>query len=58
MLFFTGVYLGKFAVLYLYGKFSTLLKNKVANITSAVDKVTGVLLVIIAVAQMIKLIVV
>ncbi|WP_298902271.1 LysE family transporter [uncultured Psychroserpens sp.] len=54
-LFFTGVYLGKLLTLYLYSKFSIAIKNKVQNITIVINKVTGVLLIVIGVAQAIKL---
>ena len=54
-LFFTGVYLGKLVTLYLYSKFSMSIKNKVQNITGVINKVTGVLLIIIGIAQAIKL---
>ncbi len=54
-LFFAGVYIGKILTLYLYSKFSSIIKNKVQNITSIVNKVTGVLLVLIGIVQAIKL---
>nr|WP_321245865.1 LysE family transporter [uncultured Psychroserpens sp.] len=54
-LFFAGVYLGKLLTLYLYSKFSITLKSKVQNINSVVNKVTGVLLIIIGLAQAIKI---
>lgn len=54
-LFFFGVYLGKVFVLYLYSKFSLTLKNKVQNINKHVNRLTGILLVIIALFQSFKL---
>jgi threonine/homoserine/homoserine lactone efflux protein len=54
-LFFTGVYLGKLLTLYLYSKFSIKLKSKVHNIGLVVNKVTGILLIVIGIAQAIKL---
>ncbi|MEH6537949.1 MAG: LysE family transporter [Psychroserpens sp.] len=54
-LFFAGVYLGKLLTLYLYSKFSITIKNKVQNITSVINKVTGILLLVIGIAQAIKL---
>ena len=54
-LFFFGVYLGKVFVLYLYSKFSITLKNRVQNINKHVNRLTGVLLVVIALFQATKL---
>ena len=54
-LFFIGVYFGKLLTLYLYSKFSIVIKNKVQNITMVINKVTGILLFVIGVAQAIKL---
>ncbi|MFD2915676.1 LysE family transporter [Psychroserpens luteus] len=54
-LFFTGVYLGKTLTLYLYSKFSIKLKSKVQNIGLIINKVTGILLIVIGIAQAIKL---
>jgi len=54
-LFFAGVYLGKLLTLYIYSKFSIVIKNKVQNITLVINKVTGILLIIIGIAQAIKL---
>jgi len=54
-LFFAGVYLGKLFTLYLYSKFSMSIKNRVHNITSVINKVTGILLIVIGIAQAIKL---
>ncbi len=54
-LFFSGVYLGKLLTLYFYSRFSLLIKSKVQNITLVVNKITGALLVVIGVFQVIKL---
>jgi L-lysine exporter family protein LysE/ArgO len=54
-LFFLGIYLGKLLTLYFYSKFSLIVKNRVHNINQAVNKITGVLLVVIAVFQVVKL---
>lgn len=50
-LFFLGVYLGKVATLYFYSRLSIVIKNKVQNITLVVNKVTGVLLILIGFVQ-------
>ncbi|MEP1490417.1 MAG: LysE family transporter [Algibacter sp.] len=54
-LFFSGVYLGKLLTLYFYSKMSLVIKNKVNDITSVLNKITGVLLITIGVLQSIKL---
>lgn len=54
-LFFSGIYAGKLATLYLYSKFSLIIKHKVQNITLVLNKVTGVLLMSIALINVIKL---
>jgi len=53
-LFFTGVYFGKVFTLYLYSKCSLLIKNKVHNISLVINKVTGVLLVLIGLTNAIR----
>ena len=55
ILFFSGVYLGKILTLYLYSRFSVLIKNRVENVSQIVNKVTGVLLVVISIVQGIKI---
>lgn len=55
VLFFAGVYTGKMTTLYLYSKFSLAIKNRVQNITLVINKVTGILLIIIGLAQAVKL---
>lgn len=54
-LFFAGVYLGKLMTLYLYSRFSNSIKNKLQNSTLVINKVTGILLILIGIAQAIKL---
>ncbi|WP_456439541.1 LysE family transporter [Psychroserpens sp.] len=54
-LFFAGVYIGKLITLYLYSRFSISIKNKVQNITAVINKATGILLILIGIAQAIKL---
>ncbi|TGV00853.1 LysE family transporter [Flavivirga rizhaonensis] len=57
-LFFCGVYLGKLLTLYSYSRFSLLIKNKVRDISLIFNKVTGILLIVIAFVQAVKLYVV
>jgi LPXTG-motif cell wall-anchored protein len=54
-LFFIGVYAGKLLTLYLYSRFSLIIKHKVKNITLILNKVTGVLLIFIALINAAKL---
>lgn len=54
-LFFSGIYLGKLLTLYLYSKFSMVVKSRVHNINRVINKVTGVLLMVIAVFHVVKL---
>ncbi|WP_299226826.1 LysE family transporter [uncultured Psychroserpens sp.] len=54
-LFFAGVYFGKLFTLYIYSRFSVAIKNKVQNITLVINKVTGILLLLIGLVQAIKL---
>ena len=54
-LFFSGIYLGKILTLYAYSKFSIFIKEKSQNISVKVNKITGVLLIVIAVFQAVKL---
>jgi threonine/homoserine/homoserine lactone efflux protein len=56
VLFLTGAYLGKLLVLYAYSKFSDVLKVKVSNVTTRVNRVIGVLLLCVSVFQITKLI--
>ena len=50
-LFFSGVYLGKLVTLYGYSRMSVIIKSKVNNITQILNRVTGVLLMIIGIVQ-------
>ncbi|WP_298418862.1 LysE family transporter [uncultured Kordia sp.] len=52
--FFSGVYLGKLLTLYGYSKFSILIKNKVQNIATMINKVIGILLFVIGSIQILK----
>ena len=54
-LFFGGVYFGKLLTLYFYSRFSLMIKKRIQNITLIINKVTGVLLVIIGVVQTINI---
>ncbi len=53
--FFSGVYLGKILTLYLYSRLSIIIKNRVQNIAQSINKVMGVLLVVIGILQGAKL---
>lgn len=55
-MFFIGAFCGKALTLYVYGKCSHLLKIKVKGITATINKVIGVLLLIVALIQIIKII--
>lgn len=52
--FFSGVYLGKLLTLYGYSRFSILIKNKVQNIATVINRVIGVLLLVIGCVQLLK----
>ncbi len=54
-LFFSGVYIGKLLTLYSYSRFSLLIKPRIQNISNTINKITGVLLIIIAFVQAMKL---
>lgn len=54
-LFFAGVYLGKILTLYLYSKFSVSIKNRLQNTTLVINKITGIMLILVGIAQAIKL---
>ena len=54
-LFFFGVYLGKIFTLYLYSRFSVFIKSRVQNMSLILNRVTGVLIVIIGLLQAMKL---
>ena len=55
ILFLTGVFLGKVITLYAYGKFSHILKTKMKNITTRINRIIGVLLVCGSIFQFVKL---
>lgn len=54
-LFLIGAYLGKVITLYGYGKFSHLLRVRVKNITTTINRLIGVLLICISIFQVTKL---
>ncbi|MCL5129775.1 LysE family transporter [Algibacter sp. L4_22] len=56
LLFLIGAYFGKLLILYGYGKFSDVLKVRVKNLTTRINRVIGVLLVCISIFQITKLI--
>lgn len=55
ILFLIGVFFGKVITLYGYGKFSHLLKVKMKNITTRVNRIIGVLLICVSIFQFSKL---
>jgi L-lysine exporter family protein LysE/ArgO len=54
-LFFVGVYAGKILTLYLYSKFSLVIKRKFENINTIINKVTGSLLFFIGLVNVFKI---
>lgn len=54
-LFFIGVYFGKVMTLYMYSRFSMSIKHRVQNIAVVINKVTGILLIVIGIVQAVKL---
>ncbi len=54
-LFFVGVYSGKILTLYLYSKFSLVIKGKFENINAIINKVTGSLLFLIGLVNVFKI---
>lgn len=54
-LFFFGVYFGKLLTLYGYSKISIVIKKRIQNINLVVNKVTGLLLLVIGIIQGIQL---
>ncbi|MDT0558994.1 LysE family transporter [Ichthyenterobacterium sp. W332] len=54
-LFIVGAFIGKVITLYIYGKFSHLLKIRVKNMTQKINRVIGILLVFVSLVQFIKL---
>ena len=55
ILFFIGVFLGKVVTLYGYGKLGYLIQNKKSNFKCFVNRLVGVILIVIGVLQAIKL---
>ncbi len=55
ILFLTGVFFGKVMTLYGYGKFSHVLKVRMKNITTRINRIIGVLLICISIFQFTKL---
>ncbi|MFP4847011.1 LysE family transporter [Winogradskyella sp. PE311] len=53
--FLIGVFIGKTITLYGYGRFSNLLKVKIKNITTRINRVIGVLLICVSLFQFTKL---
>ncbi|MCT4628845.1 LysE family transporter [Winogradskyella sp.] len=53
-LFFIGVYIGKIFTLYIYSKFSLVIKQKFQNINTIINKVTGSLLFMIGLVNVLK----
>jgi len=56
LLFLFGAIWGKVLTLYGYGKLSHLLKLRIKNITTTINRVIGVLLVCVSVFQFAKLV--
>ena len=54
-LFIVGVFIGKALTLYGYGRFSNVLKIRMKNITTRVNRIIGVLLICISIFQFTKL---
>lgn len=55
LFFFFGVYLGKLGTLYIFSKFSLLIKKRFTNVTSMVNKLTGSLLFTVGLFQFAKM---
>ncbi|MFT4850768.1 MAG: threonine/homoserine/homoserine lactone efflux protein [Sediminicola sp.] len=55
VLFLSGVFLGKVLTLYGYGKFSHMLKVRIKNITTSINRVIGILLICVSIFQITKL---
>ncbi len=55
LLFLVGVFFGKVMTLYGYGKFSHMLKIRMQNITTSINRIIGGLLVCISIFQFTKL---
>ena len=55
ILFLVGVFFGKVIILYGYGKFSNILKVRMKNITTRINRIIGVILICISMFQLTKL---
>ncbi|MDO1502475.1 LysE family transporter [Winogradskyella maritima] len=55
VLFFIGVYFGKFLTLYLFSTFSLVVKRKFSNVNSVINRFTGSLLFFVGIVQVVKL---
>ncbi|WP_299247887.1 LysE family transporter [uncultured Lacinutrix sp.] len=55
ILFLNGVFFGKVVTLYGYGKFSHILKTKMKNITTRINRIIGALLICVSIFQFTKL---
>ena len=55
ILFLIGIFLGKLSALYSYARFSHILKLKIKDIVSKINRVIGVLLTVISIFQFVKL---
>ena len=55
ILFFSGVFLGKVLTLYGYGKLGYLIQNKKSNFKCFINRLIGVILIIISVVQVVRL---
>lgn len=55
ILFFIGVFLGKVITLYAYGRLGYLIQNKKSNFKCFINRVIGVILILISMIQVIKL---
>ena len=55
ILFFSGVFLGKVLTLYGYGKLGYLIQNKKSNFKCFINRLIGVILIVISVVQVVRL---
>ena len=53
-IFFLGVFLGKLGTLYIYSRFSIVIKKRFQNINYIINRVTGIILLAIAIVQAVK----
>ena len=54
ILFFIGVYLGKFITLHLFSTFSVLVERKFSKLSKKINRVTGSLLFFVGVIQLLR----